>query len=666
MIRLESKENSFTVSFNGLEVLSHSKDHPILSCANGDGRISMYRGNFQIKDSVSGHDELADFRIESRSDSKLCISFSGKSHEAVLTCDEVDGRLRIRLSGMDGANRFFLNLPSSSEEHIYGCGEQYSHLDLKGRSFPLFVREQGVGRNKKKLITKLADKLEGAGGDYYTTYYPQTTFVSSRKYFLHAYAWDYSCFDFSDPDFIHLEFWSIPESLIISVKSSMLETVQDITALLGRQSELPDWVYDGIVLGVQGGTEKAGFYLDQARKAGMKVAGLWAQDWEGKRVTSFGKRLCWNWVWDSQMYPGLDKWIPQLESEGVRFLGYINPYLLEGKSLYEEALSKGYLVMNHDGGPCLVDFGEFNGGIVDLTYEKAFDWYKLVIRRNMIDFGLSGWMADFGEYLPTDCVLHSGIDPVQAHDMWPGLWARVNREAVDESSKAGELMFFMRSGNAMSLGNASMVWAGDQNVDWSEDDGIKSVVTAALSLAMSGYGLHSSDIGGYTTLFSLKRSKELLLRWNEMAAFTVFMRTHEGNRPDKNWQFYSDEDTMEKIACMVDVHVALKPYIKHAVKQNAEQGIPVMRPLLLMFDENWCGSVKDEYVLGDDLLVCPVLGRGMSSRSVHLPKGEWVHLFTGESFGGGTFKVDAPIGMPPVFYRRESSFESLFKSLMRA
>ncbi|MFL1587060.1 hypothetical protein NKZ05_21525, partial [Stutzerimonas stutzeri] len=81
-------------------------------------------------------------------------------------------------------------------------------------------------------------------------------------------------------------------------------------------------------------------------------------------------------------------------------------------------------------------------------------------------------------------------------------------------------------------------------VDWSLDDGLASVVPAALSLAMTGHGLHHSDIGGYTTLFEMKRSKELLLRWCDFSAFTPMMRTHEGNRPGDNWQFDGDAETI--------------------------------------------------------------------------------------------------------------------------
>ncbi|MDL5555244.1 glycoside hydrolase family 31 protein, partial [Klebsiella pneumoniae] len=105
------------------------------------------------------------------------------------------------------------------------------------------------------------------------------------------------------------------------------------------------------------------------------------------------------------------------------------------------------------------------------------------------------------------------------------------------------------------------------------------VVPAALSLAMTGHGLHHSDIGGYTTLFEMKRSKELLLRWCDFSAFTPMMRTHEGNRPGDNWQFDGDAETIAHFARMTTVFTTLKPYLKEAVALNAKSGLPVMRPL---------------------------------------------------------------------------------------
>ena len=140
--------------------------------------------------------------------------------------------------------------------------------------------------------------------------------------------------------------------------------------------------------------------------------------------------------------------------------------------------------------------------------------------------GFKGWMADFGEYLPADAICRNGSG-LENHNKWPMLWAKCNREAVREAGKEGEIVFFMRAGAAGSQNYATLIWAGDQCVDWSEDDGLPSVITAALSLGMSGFGLHTCDAGGYTTLFHLKRDKELLLRWLEFACFTPVMRTHE-------------------------------------------------------------------------------------------------------------------------------------------
>ncbi|MGH0054275.1 MAG: TIM-barrel domain-containing protein, partial [Sphaerochaetaceae bacterium] len=318
-----------------------------------------------------------------------------------------------------------------------------------------------------------------------------------------------------------------------------------------------------------------------------------------------------------------------------------------------------------DGSPYLVDFGEFDAAVVDFTNPDAVSWYELVIQREMIALGLSGWMADFGEYLPHDITLHSKRIALLEHNPWPGYWARVNKEAIVQSGKHGEILFFMRSGATASLAYCPMMWAGDQNVDWSEDDGLPSVVCAALSLAMSGMGLHHSDIGGYTTLYGMHRSKELLLRWCEFAVFTPLMRTHEGNRPKENWQFDSDEETKAFFAQMSNIHVQLKPYIQHAVRENAERGIPVMRPLFLHYPDEAFFAVKDTYLLGRDILVAPVLEERPTKRTVILPPDHWIHLFTHKEYQGGEYSVEAQLGIPPVFYRRGSPFEVLFQSISR-
>jgi len=665
-ITLTPVEQGFTLAYEERLILRHSPDAPCLWAGAGVADIDMFRGNFSIKDKLSEKVALTDVTVIPQADGWTLRFTRGDMISATLhiTTDEA-GRLVLALKNdAPEHNRLWLRLAAAAEDHIYGCGEQFSYFDLRGKPFPLWTSEQGVGRNKQSYVTWQADCKENAGGDYYWTFFPQPTFVTTQKYYCHVDNSCYMNFDFSAPEFHELAFWEDNATLRFECADTYIALLEKLTGLLGRQPELPDWVYDGVTLGIQGGTDVCQQKLDTMRSHGVSVNGIWAQDWSGIRMTSFGKRVMWNWTWDRDLYPQLDERIRQWNTEGVQFLSYINPYVASDRGLCEEAAARGYLTKDAAGGDYHVEFGEFYAGVIDLTNPEAYRWYKEVIKQNLIAFGCNGWMADFGEYLPTDTHLHNGVSAEIMHNAWPALWAKCNYEALEETGKLGEVLFFMRAGSTGSQKYSVMMWAGDQNVDWSLDDGLASVVPAALSLAMTGHGLHHSDIGGYTTLFEMKRSKELLLRWCDFSAFTPMMRTHEGNRPGDNWQFDSDVETIAHFARMTTVFTTLKPYLKQAVAHNASRGLPVMRPLFLHYeDEARAYSLRYQYLLGRDLLVAPVHEQGRHDWSLWLPEDRWINLWTGEPHGGGEVTVTAPLGKPPVFYRADSEWADLFSTL---
>ena len=119
-------------------------------------------------------------------------------------------------------------------------------------------------------------------------------------------------------------------------------------------------------------------------------------------------------------------------------------------------------------------------------------------------------MADFGEYLPTDdLVLANGVSPMIEHNHWPALWAKCNYEPMKESGKLGQVVYFMRAGGTGSQKYCTLLWAGDQSVDFSRHDGLCTVICAALSSGMIGCGLNHCDIGGYTSLFDNCRTRGL-------------------------------------------------------------------------------------------------------------------------------------------------------------
>jgi alpha-glucosidase len=634
----------------------------------------MKRGSFKYKQSFDWKEQCALKETVSTPDGTDYIYECKKVGETLhLKVTKNGDRTDVKLTSDSGSsskiNRFWLSFPANPKEHIYGCGETYSELDLKGQNVRIWVAEhQNASRISKKLIK---EKLRGPrpkkklSFDKYESYYVQPTFTSSDKYYVHVDMSAYGEFDFTVPDRITLYTQEFP---VITSESaeSFTELSDKLTALLGRQRRLPDWIYEGGIIAMQdwireGDKVKEGFdgcgnidrKLAELEKENGKVVGVWCQDWCGCRCTGFGYQVMWNWRYNQQQYPNLPEKIKEWKEKGVRFLGYINPFIALEKDIYETAKEKGYCVKDKNGDDYLVTITTFPAAMVDFTNPEAYEWYKNLIKENMIGIGMGGWMADFGEYLPVDAVLYDG-DPKTLHNKWPGIWAKMNREAIEECGVENEVFFFTRAGYTQTLGNAAMMWTGDQHVDWSVDDGIPSVIPATLSLAMSGYGITHSDAGGYTTVMHMRRPKELLMRWEEMNVFSPLFRTHEGNQPGNNVQFDSDEELLKHSAMCTRLHAKLGFYIKDLVNETAEKGTPVMRPVFYHYDEPWAYNEMTEYLLGRDILVAPVLEAGMGKRTVTLPDDTWVHLYTGKEYKKGICTVDAPVGKPCVFVRKSS------------
>lgn len=662
-MEIKFNNNTFELVVNNEIILKHSKEKPMIYVGYGNETVDMYRGNYKIEDYLIERQALNLTEVV-KDKNKYLLNFDNKIEGEVLI--ENDTAIINFNEKCDGINRFWIRVNSDKEEKCYGCGEQMSYLNLRGRNFPIWTSEPGVGRDKSTYITWRSDVENKAGGDYYNTNFPQPTFVSTNHYYLHVDSTAYADFNFKNEAFHELQIWEVPKQIRIESAPNFIELLGKMTSFFGRQPELPEWIYNGLIIGVQGGNERSFGLLDKTLEKDIKVSGIWCQDWCGKRITSFGKRLQWDWKFNTEMYPNLPEKIKEIkESKNVKFLGYVNPYLVNDGALYAEGKEKGYFATKEDGSDYLVDFGEFYCGVVDLTNPEAYEWFKNIIKEYTINIGIDGWMADFGEYLPTDDIkLFSGKSPMIEHNHWPALWAKCNYDAVVESGKLGEAMYFMRAGATGTQKYCTLLWAGDQSVDFSIHDGLASVICGALSAGMTGCGLSHSDIGGYTSLFDNTRNKELFLRWAEMAMFTPVMRTHEGNRPDTNFQYYDDEDTMEQLARLVDVYTMLAPYTKDLVKENSESGIPVQRPLFIHYeDDKKSYDIQYEYLFGRDVLVAPVYLENKDTWKVYLPEDKWVHFWTGEEFNGGEIEVEAKIGYTPAFYRKGSSYEEIFKSI---
>lgn len=573
-------------------------------------------------------------------------------------------RLSFSLSIDNGRfNCLSFTFAAPREEHVYGFGEQYDGLDMQGRRVPIWVEEQGIGRGRQPITAMVNLFSPGSGGDWYTTYAPMPYFISSQGRAMLLDTTAYSVFDFRDGDTATISIWSQRMNGSLFVGETPRETLQTATASMGRMSPLPDWTQEGAIVHLHGGSGQIRRLVQRYRDAGVPLAGIWIEDWCGTRETAIGTRLWWNWVPDRTLYPDWEELVAELRQQGIRTLIYFNPYLVDAadkqgctRNLYAEARDAGYLVQHQDGGSYLMDAGGFQAGILDLTNPAARRWIADVIA-GQIDVGVAGWMADHAECLPPDAALHSGVDPMAYHNRFPVDWAAVNRGAAATSNASG-CMFFSRSGYTGSPGEAMLFWTGDQMTTWDAHDGIKTVVPAMVSSGLSGITLNHPDIGGYFSsnypFASYNRSRELLKRWIELAAFTPVFRTHETNRPEPNLQVHEDSDMLEFFGRFATVYAELAPYRAGLMETAQETGIPLIRhPMLHYPDDPAVYALEQEYMLGPDFLVRPVLDSGACSREVYLPAGGWTHLWSNETYqsDGSWVGIDAPLGEPPVFFR---------------
>lgn len=650
-------------------ILHSTVTQPAIAVGEGQSRVTMNRGNFQLTDTPKSRIDLPWVRrvVQNAQTVQFELAPTATSPSYLrLTLHYQDAGWHLAFTALAGQlNRFWCRLLAQPTDRFYGAGEQFSAFDLAGRQFPIWTSEPGIGRNKQTAVTQAADRANGGGGDYYTTNYPQATYLTSRHQLVHLATAAYAVLDFRDQRFTELSAWAIPAALWLGTAPTLAATVALSKTWFGTQPGLPDWVMDGVILGLQGGTTRVQNQVAQAHQAGVAIAGVWTQDWVGPLTTSFGRRLHWDWHLDTQTYPNWARQLQKWRRQGIRYLGYVNPYLVTDGPLFQTAARQHYLVQKADRTPYLVDFGEFNCGLVDLLNPAAYRWFQTVLERRLIDGHMSGWMADFGEYLPTDVRLFDKANPLTAHNRWPVLWAKLNHDALQATGTTGEIVPFFRAGGVGTQRYAPLLWAGDQSSDWSSDDGLPSALTGMLTAGLTGNGLTHSDIGGYTSLYGVRRTKELWLRWLELATFTPVMRTHEGNRPDQNFQPTQDTATLRQLAKMTRVHRHLLPYLRQVVEENATTGLPAMRPLVLSDEENpavW--HEQTSFTLGADLLVAPVMVPGQLTRKVVLPAGNWVHLWSGRQYAGHqTIRVTAPLGQPPVFYRAGCRDRALFQAL---
>ena len=599
------------------------------------------------------------FETEDKKDIELELRRNGNEFELYDDSDKVGrvhsgqslaGNPQIRLEMTDGDYRSIsLRFACGSDDRFWGLGEQYNRVDARGVTIPMWTQEQGVGR---------FEGGQGPSGSFEMSYFPMPYFMDPAKGFgVLVDAMTYSEFDACDSVATEwrTEVWDA-DSFNVTVfrGDSPGGVVQSLTDEVGKPARVPpDWVFDGVWIAAQGGDEAVDDRVQEAIAADIPISAVWSQDWLGQRDfggENFGVK--YRWIQDTELYPNLQANIAKWADQGVRFLGYFNPFVVPDFEHYEEAAQKSYVIQHPDGGPYDFNIITFPGSLLDITKPAAKEWFQ-GFAQTAVDLGMRGWMADFGEWVPYDAILDGGLGK-DIHNDYPRLWHIANKEILEKNYPDGDYVMLTRSGFTNEQSVAQVVWAGDQEANWESGDGISTVLAAGLSMGMSGIPYFTHDIAGFSGGPS---TEELFYRWVEMGAFTPIMRTHDGLQKKENIYFGSSTQVTAHFVAFSKIHELLSPYIKLWANYAQQTGEPIIRHTA--FVEPGVAKSYDahnQWFIGEDLVVAPVVTEGANSVAVFLPDGSWEHVLTGEVWAGPlSLQVDAPIGTPAV-YRRLSEY----------
>ncbi|HET6583903.1 MAG TPA: TIM-barrel domain-containing protein [Nannocystaceae bacterium] len=364
---------------------------------------------------------------------------------------------------------------------------------------------------------------------------------------------------------------------------------------------------------------------------------------------------------EAARFPDPDAMIAELHALGFRVALWHAPYASADEEpaaeQHQEAIDGGFFP------PVVGVLTSGWGAPIDFTNPDAWDWWQANLHE-YTDRGIEGFKLDYGEDVlagfasaRVQWAFADGSDEHTMHARYQELYHRAYAELLPA---AGGFLL-ARRGVFGDQANVSVIWPGDLAADMSRhgDDadgkagvgGLPAAVAASLSLGPSGFPLFASDTGGYR---GAPPSKETFTRWFQFTALTPVMQIGTAAN-DVAWEPSAgngfDEEMLGWYRDFTRLHLRLFPYLWTHVQRVAVDGRPIQRALGLAYPELGVHPA-DVYLLGDDLLVAPVVEAGADTRTLLLPPGRWVEWHTGVVHEGGEeITIDAPLAVLPLFLR---------------
>jgi alpha-D-xyloside xylohydrolase len=398
------------------------------------------------------------------------------------------------------------------------------------------------------------------------------------------------------------------------------EVLRKYTALTGRPALPPSWSF-GLWLTTSFTTpydeETVNKFVDGMAERDLPLS-VFHFD------TFWMREFHWcDFEWDPKIFPDPPGMLKRLSDKGLRTCLWINPYIAQRSAMFAEGMAKGFLVRTANGDVWQWDRWQAGMALVDFTNPAARAWYAGKLR-TLVEMGVDAFKSDFGERIPTDVVWHDGSDPERMHNYYTQLYNRTVFDVLKEHRGEGEAVLFARS--ATVGGQMFPVhWGGDNSATY---ESMAESLRGGLSLVSSGFGFWSHDIGG----FEGNPDPAVFKRWVAFGLLSSHSRLHGNHSYRVPWLF--DEESVDVLRHFTRLKYRLMPYLFGAARQAHDEGLPVMRPMVVGFPGDPAVTHLDrQYLLGGDLLVAPVFSTE-GTVTFYVPAGRWTRYGTEQVLQG--------------------------------
>ena len=460
----------------------------------------------------------------------------------------------------------------------------------------------------------------------------------------------------------------------VTTGGSYADILERYTEVTGKSPMLPDWAVGFWQSRLR--YENQEELLDVAReykKRGIPLAVI--------VVDFFHWTHMGDWKFDPACWPDPKAMVRELEEMGTKLMVSFWPTVMPLSENYQTMTERGLLISNEmgvDAQHVFIDNGVEGPAYFsyfDATNPQAREFVWDTVKKNYYDQGVKlFWLdndePDINPWRPENLRFYLG-NGLEVANIYPLLLQADFYEGLRSEGET-EIVSLSRSAWAGSQRYGAVIWSGDIESNF---ESLQKQVRAGLNIAMSGIPWWTTDIGGFEGGDITSDSfRELIVRWFQYSVFCPIFRLHgyrmpistpypKGGADNEIWSF--GEQAYQIARDLLFLRERLRPYIQEHMQFAAERGLPMMRPLLVDFEDDLlCESIDDQFMFGPDVMVAPVLHEGARKRKVYLPRGtEWVDARDGTEYAGGAWlEVDAPLDKIPVFLKKGSKLLPVFQA----